>query len=114
MGEARELQAHERVLRENDFTSEEVDALNSYRQLTNSPKDSELYKVFEAMKKNAEVRGVEISTWPKEMMDQFRSAWEEVVQEQRKDPTFAVVYDDLKNFRDNYKLWSSRAFINRD
>ncbi|WP_430461157.1 TRAP transporter substrate-binding protein [Thalassolituus sp. LLYu03] len=81
--------------------------------VANSVAESE-YIQFDAMKKNVEERGVEINTWPKEMMDKFRAAWEEVVQEQRKDPTFAVVYDDLKNFRDNYKIWSSRAFIARD
>tara|TARA_R110001583_G_scaffold162395_1_gene314620 strand:- start:2117 stop:2410 length:294 start_codon:yes stop_codon:yes gene_type:complete len=81
--------------------------------VTNSVAESE-YIQFEAIRANIEERGVTVHEWPKEMLDAFEGAWEEVATEQRKDPTFAAVYDDLQTFRSNYKLWSSRAFLPRD
>lgn len=80
--------------------------------MTNSIAESE-YIQFEAIKKNTEERGVTVHEWSPEMLDAFRKAWSEVLEEQKKDPTFAAVYDDLSTFRENYKLWSSRAFVPR-
>lgn len=79
--------------------------------VTNSVAESEFIQ-FEAMKKNAEERGVTMHTWPKEMLDAFRGAWMEVVEEQKEDPTFEKVYEDLAQFRENYRIWSTRAFVN--
>lgn len=81
--------------------------------VTNSVAESE-YIQFEAIKANTEQRGVTIHEWPPEMLDAFRTAWDQVVDEQKKDPTFAAVYEDLSTFRENYKLWSTRAFVPRD
>ncbi len=81
--------------------------------VTNSVAESE-YIQFEAIKANTEQRGVTIHEWPPEMLDAFRTAWDQVVEEQKKDPTFAAVYEDLSTFRENYKLWSTRAFVPRD
>jgi len=82
--------------------------------VTNSMAESE-YIQFEAIRANIETRGVKVEQWPKDMLDAYRKAWEEVVTEQRqKDATFDAVYTDLQTFRDNYKLWSSRAFLPRD
>ncbi|WP_221801411.1 TRAP transporter substrate-binding protein [Oceanobacter mangrovi] len=81
--------------------------------VTNSVAESE-YIQFEAIRANEEERGVIVKKWPKEMLDAFHKAWMEVAEEQKKDPTFAAVYDDLQTFRENYKLWSNRAFLPRD
>lgn len=82
--------------------------------VTNSMAESE-YIQFEAIRANIDSRGVKVEQWPKDMLDAYRKAWEEVVTEQRqKDATFDAVYTDLQTFRDNYKLWSSRAFLPRD
>ncbi|MDO6682649.1 MULTISPECIES: TRAP transporter substrate-binding protein [unclassified Oceanobacter] len=81
--------------------------------VTNSVAESEFIQ-FEAIRANMEERGVTVHEWPKEMLDAFKGAWDEVAAEQRKDPTFAAVYDDLQTFRTNYQLWSSRAFLPRD
>ncbi|GAB2191539.1 TRAP transporter substrate-binding protein [Sessilibacter sp. MAH1] len=81
--------------------------------MTNSIAESE-YIQFEAIKKNTEERGVTVHEWSPEMLDAFRKAWSEVLEEQKKDPTFAAVYEDLSTFRENYKLWSSRAFVPRE
>jgi len=81
--------------------------------ITNSIAESE-YIQFDAIKKNTEERGVTVHKWPPKMLEAFRSAWAEVVEDQKKDPTFAAVYKDLQTFRENYKLWSSRAFVPRE
>lgn len=81
--------------------------------ITNSIAESE-YIQFEAIKNNTEKRGVTVHKWSPEMLKSFKDAWEVVVKEQQKDPTFAAVYKDLQTFRTNYKLWSSRAFIPRE
>lgn len=80
--------------------------------VSNSVAESEFIQ-FDAMKKNVEERGVVMHTWPEDMMAAFKGAWEQVLVDQKKDATFAAVYDDLQQFRDNYKVWSTRAFITR-
>ncbi len=81
--------------------------------VSNSIAESE-YIQFDAMKKNTSQRGVIMHTWPDNMMTQFKSAWDEVVVEQSQDPMFKEVYADLSQFRANYAIWSSRAFITRN
>jgi TRAP-type mannitol/chloroaromatic compound transport system substrate-binding protein len=81
--------------------------------VSNSIAESE-YIQFDAMKKNTSQRGVIMHTWPDNMMVQFKAAWDEVVIEQKKDPMFKEVYDDLAQFRANYAVWSSRAFLTRN
>ncbi len=80
--------------------------------VTNSIAESE-YIQFDAMNKNTNERGVTMHTWPKEMLSGFKSAWDEVVVEQKADPMFKKVYEDLAEFRANYSIWSQRAFITR-
>ncbi len=63
-----------------------------------------------AMKRNVE-RGVHQVTWPPEIIEQFRLAWDEVVEEKvAEDPYFKKVWEDLSAFRAEYKEWSSRAY----
>ena len=80
--------------------------------VTNSIAESE-YIQFSAMKKNDQDRGVITQTWPLEILNSFKAAWEEVVIEQKKDPMFKEVYEDLDSFRKNYAVWSSKAFLTR-
>ncbi len=80
--------------------------------ITNSIAESE-YIQFEAMIKNEKERGVTMHTWPAEMMDAFRGAWDEVVVELSEDAKFNEIYTDLKGFRDNYAIWASRGFVPR-
>ncbi|MEJ2228602.1 MAG: TRAP transporter substrate-binding protein [Alphaproteobacteria bacterium] len=68
---------------------------------------------FDAMTENVEKNGVVIKQWTKEDLDTFRKAWDEVVAEESKDPSFKKVYDDLKTFRDGYALWKKNAFLPR-
>ena len=81
--------------------------------VSNSIAESE-YIQFDAMKKNSAERGVVMHTWPEAMMSEFKSAWDEVVLEQKHDPMFKEVYEDLTQFRENYAIWSSRAFLTRN
>ena len=64
-----------------------------------------------AMKRNTE-RGVEQVTWPPEMIEAFRTTWLEVVEEKSAaDPFFNKVWDDLQQFRADYKVWGDRAYV---
>ncbi len=82
-------------------------------QMTESFAEGEAIQ-FAAMQKNVEENGVTIKNWSPEMLDLFRTTWEEVAAEEAaKDPFFAKVYEDLKTFRDGYKLWKSHAFLPR-
>jgi TRAP-type mannitol/chloroaromatic compound transport system substrate-binding protein len=68
---------------------------------------------FPVMKENLE-KGVENRYWSDEMLDAFRSKWEEVVAEQSaKDPEFKRIYDNLQAFRSDYELWNEWAFLPR-
>ena len=63
------------------------------------------------MKRNAE-RGVHQVTWPPEMVEEFRKTWHEVVEQKAaEDPFFKKVWDDLVQFRSDYKEWGDRAYV---
>lgn len=62
--------------------------------------------------RNQNERGVESVDWSPEMLEAFRLAWTEVVQEEcQKDPFFAKVWDNFSNFRANYKIWGDKAYL---
>jgi len=64
-----------------------------------------------AVKRNQE-RGVQIKTWPPEMIELYRKTWEEVAaEESAKDPFFKKVWEDLTSFREDYATWADRAFL---
>ncbi|EEA94612.1 TRAP-type mannitol/chloroaromatic compound transport system, substrate-binding protein [Pseudovibrio denitrificans] len=68
----------------------------------------------EALLDNVNNNGVQIKQWSPEMLDVFRSTWDEVAQEEAaNDAFFAKVLADLNQFRDNYKIWKENAFLPR-
>ncbi|MEO1362309.1 MAG: TRAP transporter substrate-binding protein [Pseudomonadota bacterium] len=69
---------------------------------------------FAALQKNIEENGVEIRKWSPEMLDVFRETWDVVAaEESAADPYFAEVYADMTEFRAQYDLWESNAFLPR-
>lgn len=67
-----------------------------------------------ALQDNVENNGVIIKQWSPEMLEVFRTTWEEVATEEAAaDPFFAKVYKDMTEFRDGYKLWKENAFLPR-
>ena len=66
------------------------------------------------IKANAEKRGVNNMYWSDEMLKAFKGAWEQVVKEQTaKDAMFKKVWDDLQDFRAEYKVYSDLGFLPR-
>ncbi len=69
---------------------------------------------FAAMNKNVNENGVHNMRWNDEMLDLFRTTWEEVAAEKSAaDPFFAKAYSDLQGFREEYKIWKENAFMPR-
>ena len=69
---------------------------------------------FAALQKNIEENGVEIRKWSPEMLQVFRETWDVVAaEESAADPYFAEVYADMTEFRAQYDLWESNAFLPR-
>ena len=63
---------------------------------------------------NVENNGVIIKQWSPEMLDVFRTTWDEVAAEEAAaDPFFAKVLADMTEFRDGYKTWKENAFLPR-
>ena len=62
---------------------------------------------------NVENNGVIIKQWSPEMLDLFRTTWDEVAAEESADPFFKKVLDDMTAFRDGYELWKGNAFLPR-
>ncbi len=66
---------------------------------------------FQAMLDN-EKNGVHNMVWPKEILDQFRSAWEEVLAEEVKtNPDVKRVWDSYTAFHEKYKVWGERGYL---
>lgn len=66
---------------------------------------------FEAMKQ-AQKNGVELRYWNDTMLTAFKTAWEEVAEEQSaSNPFFKEVWQDMTTFRENYKLWKNNAYL---
>ncbi len=63
---------------------------------------------------NVENNGVEIKQWNEDMLNTFRTTWEEVAAEEAaNDAYFAEVLADLTAFRDGYAIWKENAFLPR-
>lgn len=59
-----------------------------------------------------ESKGVTIHTWPDEIIDAYRAAWDEVIAEEvAADERFARVYDSYKAFRDKYAKWREVGYL---
>ena len=69
----------------------------------------------EALIDNVENNGVTMVQWSPEMLEVFRSTWSEVAAEEaEKNEFFAKVLADLNEFRSDYDVWKSNAFLPRD
>ncbi|MEO1551383.1 MAG: TRAP transporter substrate-binding protein [Pseudomonadota bacterium] len=69
---------------------------------------------FTAMVENTEQQGVTIKQWPQEMLDTFESTWAEVATElAAEDEFFKIVWDDLQEFREGYKVWGNSIYLPR-
>ena len=63
---------------------------------------------------NVENNGVTIKQWSDEMLETYRTIWEEVAaEESANDEFFAKVLADMNEFRDGYQLWKRNAFLPR-
>ena len=63
---------------------------------------------------NVENNGVTIKQWSEEMLDIYRTTWEEVAaEESANNEFFAKVLTDMNEFRDGYQLWKLNAFLPR-
>ncbi len=66
---------------------------------------------FEAMIAN-EADGVKNMTWPDEVLDQLRSAWEEVLAEElASNPDVVKLWDSYTKFHEGYKVWGDRGYL---
>ncbi|MAE66477.1 MAG: C4-dicarboxylate ABC transporter [Phycisphaeraceae bacterium] len=69
---------------------------------------------FAAMRRNETEHGVTMHYWSPQMLDLFRSTWEQVAKDEcERDPFFRKVYEDLAAFRADYDLWERNAFLPR-
>ncbi len=60
-----------------------------------------------------ESKGVVLHRWNPEVLAAFETAWKEVVAEEAaNDIDFSRVWDSLRTFRENYKLWGDLGYIN--
>jgi len=67
-----------------------------------------------AIRDNIEKRGVTTMVWSDEMLNAFKKAWIEVVEENcSKDPFFKKVWEDLSVFRTEYAYWAKLGFLPR-
>ncbi len=67
---------------------------------------------FQAMKE-IQAKGVTLHKWPKEFLDAYEKAWDEVAAEQvAKSPEFKKAWDSYSTFRSNYKIWKDMGYLN--
>ena len=66
------------------------------------------------MKDNVEKHGVENRYYSQELLDAFKTAWEEVAAElSEESPFFKKAWEDLSAFRGTYDMWENYAFLPR-
>jgi TRAP-type mannitol/chloroaromatic compound transport system substrate-binding protein len=62
--------------------------------------------------KEIKSKGVTLHYWPKEILDAYRKAWGEVIEEQKaKSPEFAKAWASLSTFREEYKEWREYGYL---
>jgi TRAP-type mannitol/chloroaromatic compound transport system substrate-binding protein len=62
--------------------------------------------------KEIQSKGVTLHYWPKEILDAYRKAWGEVIEEQKaKSPEFAKTWASLSKFREEYKVWRQYGYL---
>jgi TRAP-type mannitol/chloroaromatic compound transport system substrate-binding protein len=68
----------------------------------------------DALIDNIENNDVQIMRWSDEMLETFRTTWEEVAREEAEnDEFFAAVLADMNEFRVGYAIWKENAFLPR-
>ena len=66
------------------------------------------------LQRNEMKHGVEILSWQPEIIEAYKEKWLEVVEEQTAaDPFFKKVWEDYSDFRKQYAIWGSRAYLPR-
>ena len=66
---------------------------------------------FKAMKE-IQSKGVQIKKWPKQILDAYEKAWNEVVAEQNaKSPEFKKAWDSYSTFRKDYSIWKEMGYL---
>jgi len=69
-------------------------------------------KQVPAMREMQDKHGVEFVTWSDADISKFKRAWDSVVEKKSKeDPLFAEITKSYNEFRANYNIWSSRAYL---
>lgn len=69
---------------------------------------------FEAMVTAQAENGVHLKQWSPEMMAAFKGSWDKVAGElAASDAFFKEVWDDLNEYREGYKVWSSNIYMKR-
>jgi TRAP-type mannitol/chloroaromatic compound transport system substrate-binding protein len=62
--------------------------------------------------KEIQSKGVTLHYWPKEILDTYRKAWGEVIEEQKaKSQEFAKAWASLSAFREQYKVWRDYGYL---
>ena len=65
-----------------------------------------------AMRRMRDKHGVKIKYWPREILDAYKTAWDEVVDEESAaNPKFKKVYASYTKFREDFKLWGDNAYL---
>lgn len=79
-------------------------------EITNMIADGEASQ-FEAMIAN-EKDGVKNLTWPPEILEAFRTAWGEVLQEElAANPDVKRLWDSYSAFHEKYKVWGEKGYL---
>jgi len=66
---------------------------------------------YQAMLDN-EKDGVHLMTWPNEILEKIRGAWEEVLAEEiAANPDVAKLWDSYTKFHEGYKIWGERGYL---
>jgi TRAP-type mannitol/chloroaromatic compound transport system substrate-binding protein len=69
-------------------------------------------KNFPAMKRLTEEHGAVLRKLDDGILEQFRTAWNEVAQEEvTANPDFAKAWESYSQFRDDYALWRDNAYL---
>jgi len=65
-----------------------------------------------ALRRMQDKHGVHIMSWPPEILDAYKNAWNEVVAEESiANPMFKKVYDSYSTFRENHSIWREKGYL---
>ena len=67
-----------------------------------------------AMQRMRDDHDVKIKYWPKEFLDAYEKAWQEVVaEESANNANFKKIYASYSKFRKDFKLWGDNGYLKR-